>query len=215
MAPEISLPTRLFLLAYHPDKKRLTNWSHLGAVLRAAALAELAFEGYVADENGRVVVRQHGHSARTPTDPVLRTLLDEIAASSKPRKWEHWAGRRNTAFVKLVREQLAAEHLIKAERQRLIGLIPYWEITLRDTRTRTRLAENARRTLRGGEPVDRIDRRDAAVVALAANGELKIVVSGADKRAYKKRIEALAEQVGPVVRGLRKAVQAAQAAAAS
>lgn len=216
MEPTIPLPTRLFLLAYDPKKNRLTNWTQLGTLLRAGALGELALTGRVADENGRVVlVGQSGHGTRSHPDPVLDALLSEIAASSKPRKWEHWIGRRNSQCLKLVRAELDAQHLIKAERRRLLGVVPYWQVTLRDTRTRSRLAESARRVLHGGEPVERIDRRDAAVVALAAHGGLRIVVSGPDKRKYKRRIEALADHVGPVVRGLRKAVQNAQAAAAA
>ena len=52
MESQLSLPTRLFLLAYDPKKQRLTNRSHLGALLRAGALAELTFAGHVADEDG-------------------------------------------------------------------------------------------------------------------------------------------------------------------
>lgn len=210
------LPARLFLLAYDPQKQRLTNRTHLGAVLRAGALAELQFAGHLADENGRVVAA-HPHPVHGDpvlTEPLIAAVLAEISASGRPRKWQHWVGRRNSAAVNLVRELLAAEHVIRAERRRVLGLFPYWNVTLRDTRSRRRLADSARRALRGGEPVDRLDRRDAAVVALAANGELKIVVSSKDRRQFKRRIQALAELVGPVVKGLRSAVQASQAAAA-
>lgn len=222
MDSETFLPARLFLLAYDAKKQRLTNWSHLGAVLRAGALAELQFAGHLADENGRVAVIGHRHPAHGDpahgdsvlTDPLIAAVLEEVTASGRPRKWQHWVGRRGTAAVKLVREQLAAEHVIRAERRRFLGIFPYWSVTLRDTRARSRYAESARRALRGGEPADRLDRRDAAVVALAANGDLRIVVSGRDRRQFKRRIEALAEQVGPVVKGLRSAIQAAQTAAA-
>ena len=142
-------------------------------------------------------------------------MLAEIRESSRPRKWQHWVGRRNSAAVTLVRGQHAADHTIRAEQRKLLGLFPVWHVALRDTRTRSRLAEEARRTLRGGEPADRIDPRDAAVVALAANGELRIVVSGADRRKYKRRVQALADRVGPVVKGLRQVIQASQAAAAA
>ncbi|GAA3394798.1 GOLPH3/VPS74 family protein [Cryptosporangium minutisporangium] len=211
MEHETLLPARLFLLAYDPKKQRLTNTSFLGTLLRAGALTELVLAGHVADQDGRVVVVGNPVVA----DPLQSAVLAEIAASSRPRKWQHWIGRRGRAAVTLVREQLAAEHVIRAERQRVLGLFPIWNVSLRDTRTRSRLAESARRALRGGEPVDRLDLRDAAVVALAASGELKIVVSRADRRQFKRRLEALGERVGPVVKGLRKAVQAAQSAAAA
>ncbi|GAA0282034.1 GOLPH3/VPS74 family protein [Cryptosporangium japonicum] len=218
METEIFLPARLFLLAYDPKKQRIAGAWHLGAVLRAAALAELQSGGHLADENGRVVVTHHRHPDHGDpvlADPFLRTVLDEVAASPKPRKWAHWIGRRNSAAVKAVREQLDADHTIKAERRRAFGVVPYWTVALRDTRARTRFAESARRALRGGEPLDRLDRRDAAVVALAANGELRTVVSGADKRKYKPRLKAMGELVGPVAKGLKSAVQASQAAAAA
>ncbi|SHM21642.1 GOLPH3/VPS74 family protein [Cryptosporangium aurantiacum] len=211
MERETLLPARLFLLAYDPKKQRLTNWSHLGTLLRAAVLAELAISGHIADQDGRVVVV----GKPVIDDPVLGVVLAEIAESKKPRKWQDWAGRRTGACLKLVREQLAAEHVIRADRHRLLGVFPYWKITLRDTRARHRFAESARRALRGGEQVDRVDVRDAAVVALAAYGELRIVVSRADRRQFKRRIETLGERVGPVVKGLKKAIQAQQSAAAA
>ncbi|MFG1923437.1 GPP34 family phosphoprotein [Cryptosporangium sp. NPDC048952] len=218
MENQTFLPARLYVLAYDPKKQRLRTAWHMGAVLRAAALAELQFAGHIADENGRVVVTAHRHpSHRDPvlSDPLLSTVLAEISASAKPRKWQHWIGRKHSATIKLVREQLATDHTIKAERRRALGLFPYWAVTLRDTRARSKFAESARRALHGGEPIERLDRRDAAVVALAANGELKTVVSGADRRKYKQRLKAIGEHVGPVAKGLKSVVQSAQAAAAA
>ncbi|TQS40855.1 GOLPH3/VPS74 family protein [Cryptosporangium phraense] len=206
---ELSLPARLFLLAYDPKKRRLTNRTHLGVLLRSAALTELVFDGQLTDADGRVV------AGGATSDPVLSPVLADVAAGTRPRKWQSWVDRRTSATIAAVREQLAASHVIRAERRKVLGLFPVWSIELRDTRLRSKLAENARRTLRGGEPVERVDRRDAAVVALAAAGLLGNVVSRGDRRQYKRRIDALSEQVGPTVRALRKAVQSQQAAAAS
>ncbi|MFI5956709.1 GPP34 family phosphoprotein [Cryptosporangium sp. NPDC051539] len=215
MDTELSVPARLFLLAYDPKKHRLTNRNHLGVLLRAAVLTELVFDGCLADSDGRVAAEAGRAAGRISGDPVLGPVLADVAGGSRPRKWQSWVDRKTGATVSAVREQLAAENLIRAERRKLLGLIPVWNIELRDVRLRSKLAENARRTLRGGEPVDRIDRRDAAVVALAAAGELGIVVSRGDRRQFKRRLETLSAHVGPTVQALRKAVQSQQAAAAA
>ena len=61
MAVPGTLPQRVFLLAYHPGKGRVPWDTNLGAMLRAAALADLYLKGHLTDANGRATA-------------VLRTL---------------------------------------------------------------------------------------------------------------------------------------------
>jgi hypothetical protein len=70
-------------------------------------------------------------------------------------------------------------------------------------------------TLRGGQPAARLDPRDAALVALAATGELKVVLPRALRRTHKRRITELGEIAQPVLQALKKAITNARAAAAS
>lgn len=215
MDAPLQLPARLFLLAYHPDKHRLTGHGRLGLIMRAAALAELSFAGHLSERNGRVSAAGDPRLADPMlADPVLAAVLTDIAGG-RPRRWQHWVAHRSRKCPDLVRDQLVDAGIIRAEKRKVLGLFTLQTITLRDPRSRSRLAETARRVLRGGEPVDRLDRRDAAMVALAAAGQLNHVVGRAQRRDFRRRLASLGEQTGPPVDALRKAVQAQQTAVAS
>ncbi len=60
----------------------------------------------------------------------------------------------------------------------------------------------------------RVERRDAALIALAAAGQLRTVFSGRQRRLHRRRIAELTAQAGPAAPALRKVVQQLQASAA-
>jgi hypothetical protein len=202
-----SLPQRVFLLAYNPDKGRVRLGTHLGAMLRAAALAELYLGGHLADEGGRAAVRVR----RPGRDPVLEAILEEIAGSN-PRKWQSWVDRGQRATVGAVRRQLADAGVVRLEPRRILGLFPTTRVTVRDPRARKELLRRVSGTLRN--PIARTDPADAALVTIVAAGNLKLVLDRRTKRANKRRIEGLAELIGPIGPALHKSVQTAEAAAA-
>ena len=205
MAVPDSLPQRIFLLAYHPDKGRVEIGTNLGAMLRAAALADLYLTGHLTDERGRaaIAVRRPCH------DPVLDALLDEIAGS-KPRKWQSWVDRKQRAARSAVRQQLGAGGWVRLEPYRILGLVPATKVTIRDPRVRKELLGRVSGALK--KPLGRIDPADAALVAIVAAGDLTLVLDRRTRRAHKRRIQELTELSGPVGSALRKSVEAAAAA---
>jgi len=207
MAVPDSLPQRVFLLAYNPDKGRVGMGTNLGAMLRAAALADLYLRDHLTDAGGRAAV-----DVRRPChDPVLEEVVEEIAGS-KPRKWQSWVGRRQRAIIGAVRRQLSDGGLVRLEPRRILGLFPTTRVTIRDPRVRKELLGRVNGALRN--PIDRVDPADAVLVAIVAAGELTIVLDRKTKRANKRRIQGLTELSGPVGPALHKAIQAAAAAAA-
>jgi hypothetical protein len=207
MAVPDGLSQRIFLLAYNPDKGRVGVGTHLGAMLRAAALADLYRGGHLTDVRGRaaVQVRHRCH------DPVLKPILEEIAGS-RPRKWQSWVGRRQRAAVSAVRRQLSAGGWVRLEPHRILGLFPTTRVTIRDPRVRKELLGRVNGALKN--PIGSIDPADAALVAIVAAGDLKLVLDRRNRRANKRRIQELTELSGPIGPALRKAIQAAEAAAA-
>jgi hypothetical protein len=205
-APE-SLPGRLYLLAYDTGGQRMTARSELGFVLRAGALTDLMLTGHLTDEGGRA----RATTAEGPGDPLLDAVLQQIAGS-RPRSWQHWVNRQARRFPRQVRDQLAAQGHVRLDPHRVLGLFPSTRVSVRDTRVVKRLATTVSATLRNGRPVSALDPRDAALVALAAAGELKVVLPRPVRRAGKRRIEELSTVTGPVPRALRKAIAAAHAA---
>ena len=203
-----SLPARLYLLAYDKRRQRLTARTQLGYVLRAAALADLELRGDLADEDGKVRVV----ADRRVEDPVLDAVLQEIAGS-RPRTWGHWVRAGQRATKRAVRDQLDAGRWIRVEPRRVLGLFPAATVTLRDPRALSRLTLNAARTLHGGRPAERLDRRDAALVALAAAGELPLL-SRRQRREQRRRITRLTERSGSAAPALHTVVQLVKGSAA-
>jgi hypothetical protein len=206
MAVPDSLPQRVFLLAYNPDKGRVGVDTNLGTMLRAAALADLYLRGHLIDERGRAII-----DARHPChDPVLDALLEEIAGS-KPRTWKSWVDRRQRAARSAVRQQLSDRGWVHLQPHRVLGLFPTTKVTIRDPLVRKELLSRINAALKN--PIDRTDPADAALVAIVAAGDLTLVLDRKTKRASKQRIQQLNELSGPIGPALHKSIQAAAAAA--
>lgn len=198
-----SLPARLYLLAYDPKKDRLTARFQLGAVLRAAALADLYLDRRLADDGGRPRVAS---VTRPAPDPVLDAVLTQIAGA-RPRSWRHWVAKDERRIVRAVRDQLEAERWIRVDRRRILPD----RVRLRERRPVERYAARVRAALR---PASDPDPRDAAALVLAAAGELTPVITRRGRREHGRRLEELADPAWPVVRALKKALQQKRAAAA-
>ncbi|TNC25458.1 GOLPH3/VPS74 family protein [Amycolatopsis alkalitolerans] len=210
MNPPESLAAKMFLLAFDPRKQRLTARDDLGYLLRAAALAELVLNGRLRDEDGKAVAAGPALAG----DPVLDEQWSRIEAAG-PRSWRRWVGHDRRQIFAAVRDQLAEAHVIKTEQVRILGLFPYTRVTLRDTRAARRVAEQVSRAVRGGQAAGRVDRDAGVLAALAAAGQLRVVLGGRERRQFKTRLDRLGEPVEPVAKALRRAITSKRAAAAS
>jgi hypothetical protein len=199
-----SLPARLYLLAYDTEKNRVTAQSQLGLVLRAAALADLYLAGRVTDENGKVCAT----GDRRPTgDPILDEVLQQLA-EQRPRSWHGWIAHGQPT-VRTVRTQLEAGLCVRVEHRMILPD----RVELLDRSTVQRYADKLRAEL--GRPVSRIEPRTAAVLALAARGEIATVISRSERREHRQYLDELAVCTGPIADALRKAWRSKQAQRAS
>ncbi|MFF8829725.1 GPP34 family phosphoprotein [Streptomyces sp. NPDC015131] len=198
---QLSLPASLYLLAWNTDKGKLTSTDTIGYVVRAGALAELALRGLLTDADG-----WPAPVAGAPTGERALDELLELIAGSRPLAWKGWINQGVKPTLVAVREQLTdAGHLDSGSR-RLGGLVPVPAEELRSAGTADELRERAVRALRAEGPGTEVSDRDAALVALAAAGGLRTVVSEAETRAYQQRLVALAGRGGPAFEALRRIV---------
>ncbi|MEU8797734.1 GPP34 family phosphoprotein [Spirillospora sp. NPDC048819] len=201
-----SLPARMYLLAYDLRKHRMSKGgSQLGYVLRAAALTELYLDGRLGEERRKPV-------PDTPGDDPYGVLAQ--IAESRPRSWRHWVRKDSKAMVGRVRDELVRDGWIRVRTRRKLGLFKRQEVTVKDPRVVKSLWGGASSALRG-RPVAHVNSYDAAAVALAAAGELKTVLPGADRRRHKRRIEELTARTGPAATAVRKLLRQENAAAAA
>ncbi|MEU9189339.1 GPP34 family phosphoprotein [Streptomyces sp. NPDC048484] len=206
----LSLPARLYLLAWDTTKRKVTGESQVPHLVRAGALTELAQRGLLADTDG----------VATPTDPDGRTgdpVLDgllELIEESRPHKWKTWVSLRARITLDAVQAQLAADGYLRAEKTRVLGVFPSVEYEIDRVAVVDGLREEARLVLEGPVPVDEVSERDAAFVALAAAAELRTLLSGRERRQYEERVEALAVRSGAATPALKQAVQEVRSAVA-
>lgn len=205
-----TLPERLYLLAYDAHRQRLTASTQLGYVLRAAALADLQLRGHIGDDAGKV----RAVDRRQVAEPLLGGVLEQVV-QSRPRSWAYWVRTGQRPLQRAVREQLVAGGWIRVEPRRVLGIFPSARVTVVDGRVLEGLASIVARTLGGGQPVAVVDPRDAALVALAAAGELSTAIPRRQRREHRQRIARLAERTGPAAPALRRVLQQVRASAAS
>ncbi|MFF4761452.1 GPP34 family phosphoprotein [Streptomyces sp. NPDC001292] len=204
----LSLPARLYLLAWDTKRLEITGTAHLHHLVRAGALTELAQRGLLVDDDG--IAAPAGLDAGTG-DPVLDGLL-ELVRESRPRRWKTWVTLHARTTLDALREQLAAEGLLRAERRRVLGVLPSVDYALERVAVVDALREEARRVLEGPLPAVEVSEREAAVVALAAAAELGTLAPAKDRRRHKGRIEELTERSGAAAPALRRVVREVSAA---
>lgn len=207
----LSLPTRIFLLAWDTGRNRIAGAPDLAYAVRACALAELTQRGLLSDVDG-IVTPVFG--ARTG-DPALDSVL-ELIEESRPRKWNGWITHKSGYTMDRVRDQLVAEGYLRTERTRVLGIFPSRRYELERAGYVEVLHAEALAVLRGPVPVSEVPADEAALVVCAATGKLRAVVSGKDRRQYKERLDALTDRSGApspelpeLMRGLRKALASA------
>ncbi|WP_221349694.1 GOLPH3/VPS74 family protein [Streptomyces beigongshangae] len=207
----LSLPARLYLLAWDTTKGKVTAASQVPHLVRAGALTELAQRGLLADADG--VATPTTPDGRTG-DPALDGLL-ELVEESRPHKWKTWVTLRARITLDAVEAQLAADGYLRAEKTRVLGVFPSVDYEIDRVAVVEGLREEARLALTGPVPVEEVSARDAALVSLAAAAELRTLLSAEERRRYEARVAALAERSGPAAPTLHQAVQEVRSAVAA
>lgn len=195
----LSLPARLYLLAWDTSKSEVTGSAQVPQLVRAGALTELAQRGLLLDDDG--IATPVDMDAETG-DPVLDGLL-ELVRESRPHRWRSWVTLHSRFTLDAVREQLTAGGYLRARKKRALGLFPTVDHDLARPAAVEALQEEAREILRGQTTAD-LSARDAALGALAAAGDLRTLLPRKDRPDV--HVEELIDRSGPVAPVLRKLV---------
>ena len=194
----LSLPARLYLLAWDTSKSEVTGAAQVPQLVRAGALTELAQRGLLLDDDD--IATPVDLDASTG-DPVLDGLL-ELVRESRPHRWRSWVTLHARVTLDAVREQLTAGGYLRARKKRALGLFPTVDHELARPAAVEALQEEARRILRGR--ADACSAGEAALGALAAAAELHTLGPHNDR--HDTHVEELIERSGPVAPVLRKVV---------
>jgi hypothetical protein len=189
-----SLATTLYLLAWDPEAGELSATPALPFLVRAGALTDLVQRDMLTDRHGRAAAAPDMRTG----DPVLDQLLDTVAAS-RPHTWQAWVWYRVRPTEAAVRRQLVAHGYLGVRQRRFrrfLGAYRGQEYALAAAGAVAGLRTDAVGLLRGGIPPAELSARDAALVALAAAGRLRTIVTAADAIVYQGRIAELAKRGG-------------------
>ncbi|MFE2872845.1 GPP34 family phosphoprotein [Embleya sp. NPDC059259] len=208
----VSLTRRVFLLAYSPERRRLSSRERLGVTLQAAALYELYAQGLIRDHTGKVTAT--AVRGRAPDCDLAADMLARITASERAHSWGYWVRKGERQATDRVGATLERERVIRFEPHRLLGIVPTRRMLLRQPRLRAAATKAVCDALKATRPVDRVPAVDAALVALTYEGELRVVLGRRERRAARGRVDALEAGLGPVPEALRKAVRRQKSRAA-
>ncbi|ANY07092.1 GOLPH3/VPS74 family protein [Pseudonocardia sp. HH130630-07] len=204
----LPLPHRLFLLSHDAGKAKLDTNSALvrGPLLRAAAVAELRIAGLVEDRDGKAVrTAAAATSSAGSLDPFLADVLDAVPAD-RPRRWFGVVDRNWHRAEGGLREQLAADGVITAERRRMLLVFPTHRIGIADPGALRSLRDRVRAPVLEDRDPATADLGDAALAVIAIEGHVSTVFWRRELRAHKQAARALTERVDAELPGLRKAL---------
>ncbi|GAA1361007.1 GOLPH3/VPS74 family protein [Streptomyces beijiangensis] len=203
----LALAARLYLLAWDADRRRLTGTLYLDYLVRAGALTELVQRGLLVDADGAAKPVDDARAGDAALDGLL-----ELIGESRPRTWKTWVSHRRKFTLETVRTQLVDSGILRRRTGRRFGLFPSISYELEHPELVREIREAARSVMLGAEPAEEISDRDAALVALAAAGELRTFASGKERRQYRARIEELTERSGATAPELKKVIKDVRAA---
>jgi len=189
----------MYLLAHDDAVEGSYNRSRTQLLVRTAALTDLALRGRLREDGGAATV-----SGTEPTgDPVLDGVLRDAAAG---HGWKHLVRRHRKRTLTQVEDRLAAAGLltVKAPRTRFGTR----RLTVTDRAVLAALRARVFAALHGDGPVQEIPAADAVLLALAAAGGIRSVVSRQDQKTFRARIDACTGCLAALAPGLEKAVRA-------
>jgi hypothetical protein len=166
----------MYLLAHDDAAEGPYDRSRTGVLVRAAALVDLASRGLLREAGGTVTV-----SGAEPTgDPVLDGVLRDAAGG---HGWKYLVRRHRKRTLTEVEDRLVSAGLltVRAPRTRFGAR----RSTVTDPAVPAALRARVSTALRGNEPVAELPVADAALLALAAAGAVRSVVSRRDQKTFR------------------------------
>lgn len=189
----------MYLLAHDDAADGPYDRSRTELLVRAAALTDLALRGRLVENDGTAAV-----SGTEPTgDAVLDGVLRDAADG---HSWKHLVRRHRKRTLTEVEDRLAAAGLltVRAPRTRFGTR----RLTVTDRALSAAVRARVSTVLHGDGPVREVPAADAALLALAAAGGIRSVVSRQDHKTFRARIDACTGSLAALAPGLEKAVRA-------
>ncbi|WP_200975258.1 GPP34 family phosphoprotein [Echinicola sp. 20G] len=139
---ELSIAKKFLLLAQHPEKARmLISGVHIQYGLAGALLLQMSLEDKIEVSGEDILTVKRGASFN---DPLLEEVAQMIQKSKKPRKMRYWiqkVGPKALKWRHQFYDQMAQERLIRVEKKKFLGLIPYTLTYLVNSQIRNKMIQ--------------------------------------------------------------------------
>ncbi|MEV0644465.1 GPP34 family phosphoprotein [Phytomonospora sp. NPDC050363] len=199
----LGLAEELTLIAYD-DATGRNRATSLELGVAGALLLELAQRERIALEGKKVAV--------VDASPIGYAFADEALAvigADKPRSAQAWVNKLSKGLLPRVREGLVEAGVLREEKHKFLGVIPYRYYPAVDMAAENQARERLTRAAGNGVASDA---RTAALAGLVRATSLhKAALPGMSGSAARKAIKAVAEN-GWASEATRKAIEATQAA---
>ncbi|MFF2382492.1 GPP34 family phosphoprotein [Streptomyces sp. NPDC058108] len=192
------LPSLVYLLAYDDAAQGPYDRARTGLLVRAATLIDLASRGRLGEDGGTVTV--------SGTEPTGTPVLDAALRDAAGHGWKQLVRHRRRRTLTEVEDLLARAGLLTVREPRT--RLGSRRLTLTDRAAAAAVRARATAVLHGEGAVGEIPVADAALLALAAAGGVRSVVSRQDEKTFRTRIDACTGRLGTLAPGLERAVRA-------
>ncbi|MEV0186206.1 GPP34 family phosphoprotein [Streptomyces sp. NPDC050625] len=192
------LPCVMYLLAYDAAAEGPYDRARAELLIRAAALIDLALLGRLGEDGGTVTV--------SGTEPTGNPVLDRVLHDAAGHGWKDLVRRHRKRTLTEVEDRLAAMGVLTVREPR--PRFGTRRLTVTDRAAPAALRARVCTALHGDDPVREIPAAAAALLALAAAGGVRSVVSRQDQKTFRARIDACTGCLGALAPGLERAVRA-------
>jgi hypothetical protein len=214
---KLSTAEKFLILAHHPEKGRFRiSEVHLKYGLIGALLLELAAQGSLQLEDGKVILRKKESHSRS----VPEMIYQKISEHPSPRKVRFWirklAVKSNLYKWELMRD-LEEKRIIRIEHAKILGLVPFKRSYLLGKKLQYDLIRETRNSVMQHGT---IMPEDLVILGLVQACRMQKIISQerSERRIINKRLTAalkespIAQEVDLTIRQVQTAIIAAVAA---
>ncbi len=212
----LALHQDFVLLALNPETGQFRG-NFQSYACAGAVIMELALRGHISAEGKKVMVA--GNAAFG--DPIVDRMLEQISSAKRPKSLRGWVSKLGgrSKLTHEIAQTLETRGIVRSERKRFLGLIPYTTYPLIDPGPRDRLVTDLRHASLEAEipPV----RLSTLAAFCDSTGILRHFFDRQERSLVKKRLkqwkkdDVYARAVGETIAGVQAAVASAVAVSAA
>lgn len=211
-SPSRTIPEELVLLCASPADGRLRMPSSFHRVLAGGVLAELLLTGAISVEGRRIT----GFQPLGDHEPVAAGVLTRLGGPGRrkaPAALDTTLRRIRRGEVQALVESFATRGLLSIERRRLLGVLPYRQVTSTEPDAAREIAARLRATVLSPPGWPGAAERDRQLAGLLGAARLeRRLYPGAENAQVRRTVRVLAREL-PIARAAQRAISADSAAA--